>query len=66
MYSIGEMYSIGSRMNIDPRIPAMPGRSMHVGFSLTKQTLLAPSAKRNVRCSESRMKGELHPTKNRL
>ena len=32
----------------------------HVGFSPTRQTLLAPSAKRSVRCRASRMKGELH------
>ena len=34
----------GSRMTIDPRIPTMPG-TKHVGFSPTRQTLLAPSAK---------------------
>ena len=38
----------------------------HIGFSPTRQTLLAPSAKQNVRRSVSRMKGELPPTKNRL
>ena len=35
----------------------------HVVFSPSRQTLLAPSAKRNVRCWASRMKGELHPIK---
>ena len=37
-----------------------------VGFSPTRQALLVPSAKRNVRCSASRMKHELHATNNRL
>ena len=47
MYSIGNMYSCQdgrSRVTIDPRIPTMPERR-HVGFSPTRQTLLAPSAK---------------------
>ena len=33
----------------------------HVGFSLTRQTLLEPSAKRR-EVFASRMEGELHPT----
>ena len=38
----------------------------HVGFSPTRQILLAPSAKRRRKYPASRMKGELHLTKNRL
>ena len=38
----------------------------HVVFSPTRQTLLIPSVKRNARCLASRVKGELHPTKNSL
>ena len=37
----------------------------HIGFSPTRQTLLAPIARSAVGCSASRMKGELHPSKNR-
>ena len=37
----------------------------HVGLSPTRQTLLAPSAKRREVFGESHG-GELHPTKNRL
>ena len=49
-----------SRMTIDPRIPTMPGRSAS-GFHRPGRHLLAPSfAKRKVRCSASRLKGELH------
>ena len=51
-----------SRMTMDPRIPTMPGTE-HVGLSPTRQTSLAPSAKRR-EVSASRMKGELHPTEN--
>ena len=47
-----------SGMTIDPRIPYNAGTE-HVGFSRTRQTLLAPSAKRHVRRSASRMKDEL-------
>ena len=50
-----------SRMTIDPRIPTMPGRSSS-GF--TDQTGIACTKRENaVRCSASRVKGELHPTK---
>ena len=51
-----------SRMTISPRIPYNAGTE-HVGFSPSGQTLLAQSA---VRRSASRIKGELHPTKNCL
>ena len=34
-----------SPMTIDPLTPTMPGRREHVGFSPTRQALLAPSAK---------------------
>ena len=59
-----------SHMTIDPRTPTYAGTE-HVGFgfSPTRQTLLAPSAKRREvrRYSASRKKGELlHPNKNRL
>ena len=53
-----------SRMTIDPRIPTMPGRSMS-GFHQPGRHCLH-HARSAVRCSASRMKGELHPTKNRL
>ena len=33
-----------SRMTIDPRVPTLP-RTEHVGFSPTRQALLAPTAK---------------------
>ena len=54
-------------MTIDPRIPTSAGTE-HVGFSPTRQTSLFDSTKREapLRCSASRMKGELHPTENRL
>ena len=39
-----------------PSHPYHPGTE-HDGFSPTRQTSLAPSAKRNVRCPASRMKG---------
>ena len=55
-----------SRMTIDPRIPTIPGRRT-LGFHPPGgHCLLALSAKGNVRCSASRMKGEQHPTENRL
>ena len=41
-----------SRMTIDPRIPAMLGRK-YVGFSPTRQTSLAPNAKRREVFDES-------------
>ena len=47
-------------MAVDPSIPFNTGKE-HVGFTPTRQALLDPSAKRNVGCSTSRMKGELHP-----
>ena len=53
-----------SRMVIDPRIPTMPGRSMS-GFPRPGRHCLH-QARSAVRCSASRMKGELHPTKSRL
>ena len=46
-----------SRMTIDPRIP-----TEHVEFSPARQTL--HQARSAVRCSASRMQGELHPSKN--
>ena len=51
-----------SGMTMDPRIPAAPGRSTS-GFHRIGRPCLhqARSAKR---CWASRMKGELHPTKN--
>ena len=49
-------------MTIDP---CMPERSTLGCHRPGRQWLLAPSARRNVRCQASRMKGELHPTKNR-
>ena len=53
-----------SRMTIDPRIPTMPGRSTS-GFHRPGRHCLH-QARSAVRCSASRMKGELHPTKSRL
>ena len=41
-----------SRMLIDPRIPAMPGR-ITSGFPPTRPTLLAPSTKRREVLDES-------------
>ena len=52
-----------SRMAIDPRIPTMPGRSTS-GFHQLG-TLCLHQARSAVRCSASRMKGGLHPSKNR-
>ena len=52
-----------SRMSIDPRIPTMPGQSTS-GFHLPGRHRLH-QAGYGVRCSASRMKGELHPSKNR-
>ena len=59
------MHDGRSRYDHRPSQPHNAGTE-HVGFSPTRQTLLAPSAKRNVRCPASRMKGELHPTQNPL
>ena len=50
-----------SRMTIDPRIPTMPGRSTS-GFHRPGRHRLH-QARSAVRCSASRMKGELHPAK---
>ena len=52
-----------SRMTVDPRIPTVPGRSTSGLYQPVRYCLhQAGSA---VRCSASRMKGELHPSKNR-
>ena len=53
-----------SRMTIDPRTPTMPRRSTS-GFCQSGKHCLH-QARSAVRCSANRMKGELHPTKNRL
>ena len=50
-----------SRMTIDPRIP-MPGRSTPDFHQPGRHCL--HQARSTVRCSASRMKGELHPSKN--
>ena len=52
-----------SRMAIDPRIPAMPGRGTSRFHQRGRHWL--HQARSAVRCSASRMKGELHPSKNR-
>ena len=52
-----------SRMTVDPRIPIMPGWSTS-GFHQQGRHSLH-QARSAVRCSASRMKGELHPSKNR-
>ena len=51
-----------SRMIIDPRIPTIPGRGTS-GFHQPGRHCLH-QARSAVRCSASRMKGELHPSKN--
>ena len=53
-----------SRINRDPRIPTMPGRSMSGSHQPGRYCL--HQARSAVRCSASRMKLELHPTKNGL
>ena len=53
-----------SRMTIHPRIPTLPVRSTS-GFHRPGRQRLH-RARSAVRCSASRMKGELHPTKNLL
>ena len=53
-----------SRMIIDFRIPTMPGRSTS-GFHRPGRHCLH-QARSAVRCSASRMKGELHHTENLL
>ena len=50
-------------VTIDPRIPSMPGRNMS-GFHQSGRHCLHQT-RSAVRCSASRMKGELHPSKNR-
>ena len=52
-----------SRMTVYPRIPTMPGRSTS-GYHQPGRRFLH-QARDAVRCSASRMKGELHPSKNR-
>ena len=52
-----------SRMKMDPRIPTMPGRSMS-GFHQPGRRC-SQQTRSTVRCSASRMKGELHSSKNR-
>ena len=61
MYS--ELVHGRSRMTIDPRTPTMPGRSTS-GFHQTGRHCLH-QARRAVRCSASRMKGDVHPSKSR-
>ena len=51
-----------SRMTIGPRILTMPGRSTS-GFHKPGRHCLH-QARSAVRCSASRMKGELHPSEN--
>ena len=53
-----------SQLTIDPRIPTVPGRSTS-GFHQPGRHCLH-QARSAVRCSASCMKGELHPSKNRL
>ena len=52
-----------SRMTVDPRTPTMPGRSTPVFHRLGRHCL--HRARSAVRRWASRMKGELHDTKNR-
>ena len=62
----GRTQSVHDRscMTIDPRIPTMPGRSTS-GFHQPGRHCLH-QARSAAGCSASRMKGELHPSKNRL
>ena len=53
-----------SRMTIDPRIPTLSGRSTSCFHRPGRHDL--HRAQSALRCSASRMEGELHPTKNRL
>ena len=53
-----------SRMTIDPSMRTMPGRSTS-GFQRRGRHYLH-QPRSALRCSASRMKGELHPTKKRL
>ena len=50
-------------MTVDPRIPIMLGRSTSGVYQPGRHCL--HQARSAVRCSASRMKGELHPSKNR-
>ena len=52
-----------SRMTVDPRFPTMPGRSTS-GFHQPGRRCLH-QARSAVRCSASRMRRELQPSKNR-
>ena len=52
-----------SRVTIDPRIPTMPGRSTSSFHQPGRHCW--HQARSAVRCSASRMKGEVHPSKNR-
>ena len=54
-----------SRMTIDPRIPAVPGRSTS-GNHRPGRHCLHQALRSTVACWASRMKGGLHPTTNRL
>ena len=61
MGGVGTQFGHGrSRVTIDLRIPAMPGRSTS-GFHQPGRQCLH-QARSAVRCSASRMKGELHPS----
>ena len=53
-----------SRMTTDPRIPTMQGRNTSCFHRLGRPRL--HQARIAVRCWASRMKGELHPTRNRF
>ena len=53
-----------SRVIIDPRTSTMPGRSTSSFHRPGRYCL--HQARSAVRCSASRVKGELHPAKNRL
>ena len=52
------------RTTVDPRIPTMPGRRTSSFHQPGRYCL--HQARSAVRCWASRIKGELHPTKNRL
>ena len=57
-----------SRMTIDPRIPTMPGRIARRASTEAQADIACLHQARStaVTCLETRMKGELHPIKNRL
>ena len=51
---VHSVYAHGrSRMAINPRVPNMSGHGTHVGFTLTRQISLAPTAKRREVFGES-------------